>query len=133
MVEDWNLALIAGDFLNWEIPPGKEWLSYYFDKHSGTTTSYRGEFLSYYLIFRDLAYENPIFFYMCFTDHTGIDCTRRAMVIWRQRCEALLAMANEASRNFDLELLQRIKTGQSTEPEITSYIRKNIAPRLKDK
>ena len=102
-----DLKLIAGDFFYDDIlPKDKRYLLKYF------TTSSQRRFLIYAITFEDFRLRHGSFcFYRGFVDHTGIQCTRRVMQRWTRRINEIEKALKKAMDAFDLEGVERIKTG----------------------
>lgn len=91
-----DLLFLSGDFFETFIPKDKSWLKNYF------YTPIQIQFLRYYLAFNDLKY---------FREYTGIDVEPKYLRRLEFKYLKLLEMRNEAKRNFDIELLWKIETG----------------------
>lgn len=102
-----DLKLIAGDFLHDDsIPKPDRWLLLYFK------TEQQRRFLAYHLQFSDLHEQDAGHFYRTFTDHTGIYCSKRVLQKWIKKLYDLRAIVESANERFDLETLEKVKTGK---------------------
>ena len=103
-----DLELLAGEFFYDEsLPKGKRHLLKYF------TTKPQRRFLVYAVIFDELRLRHgPFCFYRGFVDHTGVQCTRRVMQRWSRRLRELETALKSAMGGFDLEAVEKIKTGE---------------------
>jgi hypothetical protein len=101
-----DLLLIAGDFFFDDVvPKEQQWLFKYFK------TKPQRRFLAYYSQFAALR-NYPGRFYPNFINHTGVHCTKRAMFKWLRKLKCLLSLSQEAAERFDLETLERVKSGK---------------------
>jgi len=103
-----DLQLISGEFFYDDIiPKEKAYLLKYCknDQHR--------RFLVYFFEFQDAFERHGAYrFYRNFIDHTGYECCQRVMQKWLRRLRELEKSLAEASKAFDLEEVEKIKTGQ---------------------
>jgi hypothetical protein len=92
-----------------DIPPGKEYLSYYFDGEVERA------FLSYIFIFPHVYMKDSFkTFYDRFIEHTGLVCTDRWIRKLMRRLTDIENALQEASKSFDLDRVGRIKSGRES-------------------
>lgn len=103
---EYDNELIAGNFLEQELPKTKDYLRHYF------TEPLQERFLVYFFKFPQLSDFGSPFFHRAFCDHTGMYCTLRAVQVWLKRVRDIESMATKAHETCDLALLHQIKSGQ---------------------
>lgn len=92
-----ELTFISGSFFDCDMPKEKKYLLKYFK------TPLEQQFLRYYHCFGN---------YTHFTDHTGMHCKPRWLMVLKQRLDMLVQLHAKAKKEMDLELLMVIETGQ---------------------
>jgi hypothetical protein len=102
-----DLHLVSGDFFYEDVvSKDQRWLFKYFG------TPQQRQFLAYYSQFGELRERGPVRFYHNFIDHTGVCCTKRAVQKWVKKLRHLLSLSQEAAERFDLEMLEKVKSGK---------------------
>lgn len=95
---DNELAFIAGEYLEDDLPKAQAYLLKYFSR-SATQTA----FLKYYLTFDG---------YVRFVEHTGYSASEKWMELLKQKVVVLQAAHKKAKDEMDLETLATIETGK---------------------
>jgi hypothetical protein len=105
-----DLDFIAGNFLYGDLPPGKEYLGFYFNKGEAERA-----FVSYYFSFSELYTKGQFkIFYDNFCDHTGISCTTMWIRKLLSRIKKIEEELERASKEFDLARVGEIKSGKAS-------------------
>jgi hypothetical protein len=92
------LDFLAGNFFDFELPREKLYLFKYF------RSSMQKSFLRYYYCF-DGEFAH-------FTDHTGIACQRRWLLLLRTKLNKILAAHAKAKEEMNLSMVKRIERGK---------------------
>lgn len=102
-----DLTLIAGRFLDNEVPRGKEYLLHYFSK------PLQRAFLAYYFAFPGLTRHSTSFFHRLFCEHTGASCSLRRLQTLLKRVRDIETTTKAVADTCDLTQLHKIKTGKA--------------------
>ncbi len=89
--------LVAGEFLEIELPKEKQYLLRYFRKPM------RQAYVRYMHVFG-----NDLFF----SEHTGWRCSIRSRQLMRKRLTALEKLYRDARKEMDLDLLEMVEKGK---------------------
>jgi len=100
----YDLQFISGQFIDYELPPDKQYLHHYF------TTDVQVAFLRYYLLFDGNCQH--------FQEHTGFICTKLWMKRLSKRIVKLDGVRKLAKESFDLTLLAKIESGNYEDYEV---------------
>lgn len=102
-----NMDFIAGNFLYGDLPPGKEYLKYYF----------KGDvefaFICYYDLFIRLYTDGQMkIFYENFCDHTGLCCSCRWIMKLLHKIKRIENALKDADKDFNISRVAEIKSGK---------------------
>lgn len=97
---------ISGDFLFGDLPPNKDYFQYYFKGDAEKA------FVSYYYFFPEMfADKLLVTSYNNFCDHTGICCSIRWVGKLLTRIHRIEQTLDKAEKDFDINLIGDIKSG----------------------
>ena len=88
---------ISAKFFEDNIPKDKKYLKKYF------TTKLQKVFLNFFLLDGNL---------LLFNEQTGFDCTKRFLFLQKRRYKKIVEMRENAKKNLDLALLEKIERGK---------------------
>jgi len=97
---------LAGAFFDCQLPSDKMFLFKYFK------SDLEKQFLKYYFCFQEID---------CFSAHTGLVCQTRWARILEKRFKLLNFCHNFFKKNFELDKLARMETGEMKLGEIKKY------------
>lgn len=106
-----DLQLISGNFLTSGIPKEKIYLKYYF-------TGVSERFIVYCCTFPELLSKSSVIIHRCFTEHTGLRYSLRSVAYNLSRYLKLEKKIKQASEQYNLDLLYKIKNGQISPKDI---------------